>query len=43
MPKKEPELKESYVKEMLRIEKEYFKKHRHRKISMQELDKLFKK
>ena len=39
----EPELKEEYVKEMLQIEKEHFKKYGYKKMSRQDLDKLFGK
>ena len=35
----EPELKEEYVKEMLRIEKEHFKKYGYRKTTVKELRK----
>jgi len=37
----EPEVKESYVKKILKIEKEHFKKYGHRKMSLKELDELF--
>ena len=39
----EPEVKESYVKKLLKIEEEHFEKHGCRKMSNKELDKLFGK
>ena len=39
----EPEVKESYVKKLLKIEEEHFKKHGYRKMSNKELDELFGK
>ncbi|MFH1234103.1 MAG: hypothetical protein V1493_00620 [Candidatus Diapherotrites archaeon] len=39
--RKEPELKESYIKKMLKIEKEHFKKYGHRHMSLKELRGLF--
>lgn len=39
----EPEVKESYVKKILEIEKEHFEKYGYRKMSDRELDKLFGK
>ena len=39
----EPEVKESYVKKLLEIEEEHFKKYGHRKMPDRELDKLFGK
>jgi len=38
----EPEVKESYVKKLLKIEKEHFKKYGYRKMSAKELDELFR-
>jgi len=39
----EPEVKEEYVKKILRIEKEHFKKYGYRKMNDKELDELFGK
>jgi len=39
----EPEVKESYIKKLLRIEEEHFKKHGCKKMTDRELDKLFGK
>ena len=39
----EPEVKEKYVKKILRIEKEHFKKYGYRKMNDKELDELFGK
>lgn len=39
----EPEVKESYVKKLLEIEKEHFERHGYRKMSDRELDELFGK
>ncbi len=39
----EPEVKESYVKKLLKIEEEHFKKYGYKKMSNKELDKLFGK
>lgn len=39
----EPEVKESYIKKLLDIENEHFKKHGYRHMSHKELDKLFRK
>jgi len=37
----EPEVKESYVKKILKIEEEHFKKYGYRKMSTKELEELF--
>ena len=39
----EPEVKESYVKKLLRIEEDHFKKYGYRKMGNKELGKLFGK
>jgi len=39
----EPEVKESYVKKLLKIEEDHFKKYGYRKMGDKELDKLFGK
>lgn len=39
----EPKVKESYVKKLLKIEKEHFRKHGYRKMSTKELDRLVRK
>ena len=39
----EPEVKESYVKKLIKIEEDHFKKYGQRKMSDKELDKLFGK
>jgi len=39
----EPEVKESYVKKLLEIEEDHFKKYGYRKMGSKELDKLFGK
>jgi len=39
----EPEVKESYIKKLLEIEDEHFKKYGYRKMSCKELDELFGK
>ena len=39
----EPEVKESYVKKLLKIEDKHFKEYGHRKMSGKELDELFRK
>jgi len=39
----EPEVKESYVKKLLKIEEAHFKKYDHRHMSMKELKELFEK
>ncbi|MDD5163899.1 MAG: DUF2683 family protein [Candidatus ainarchaeum sp.] len=39
----EPEVKEEYVKKILKIEEDYYKNCSHRKMSGKELDKLFGK
>ena len=39
----EPEVRESYVKKLLKIEEQHFKKYGYRKMSDRELDKLFGK
>lgn len=39
----EPVVKESYIKKILKIEEEHFKKYGHRKMSSKELDELFGK
>ncbi|MFH1751784.1 MAG: antitoxin [archaeon] len=39
----EPEVKESYIKKLLKIEEEHFKKHDYSKMKDKELDKLFGK
>ena len=38
-----PEVKESYIKKLLKIEEEHFEKHGYRKMNNKELDKLFGK
>lgn len=37
----EKEVKDSYIKKILKIEEEHFKKYGYRKMSDKELDKLF--
>jgi len=39
----EPEVKEEYVKKILKIEKDHFKKYGYRKMNDKELDELFGK
>ena len=39
----EPEVKEEYVKKILKIEEDYYKKHAGRKMTGKELDRLFGK
>ncbi|MDO8627559.1 MAG: DUF2683 family protein [Candidatus Diapherotrites archaeon] len=39
----EPKVKESYVKKILAIEENYYKKHSNRRMNDKELDKLFGK
>ncbi len=39
----EPQVKESYIKKILAIEEEYYKKHKNRRMTNKELDKLFEK
>ncbi len=39
----EPEVKEEYIKKILKIEQNYYKKHPHRRMNDEELDKLFGK
>lgn len=41
MPKNHLEVKESYIKKLLKIEKEHFKKYGYRHMSIEELEKLF--
>jgi len=38
----EREVKDSYVKKILKIEEEHFKKYGYRKMSLKELDELFR-
>jgi hypothetical protein len=39
----EPEVKEEYIKKILEIEQNYYKKHPNRRMNDEELDKLFGK
>ena len=41
MSRKELEVKESYIKKLLKIEKEHFKKYGYRHMSLEEFKKLF--